>query len=187
MTPRLGMNDTLLENVVQLPQRVADVNSEDMLGVAPIFLADLAAGWQTKTGVKFTALIDCELASSAKLATEFDCPVPIPLQSWLTEPAVQQHALLNLLGCNPDEVLAGIRYAGRVQSMQGSCVCIVISAVQRYRLHTLSLDNGTQAVARVQRGAPVFRAAQKAHRYWKSPVLVMRMAHTAMIQNTQSE
>ena len=64
-----------------LPQRVADVNSEeDMLGVAPIFLADLAAGWQTKTGVKFTALINCELAIFAKLATEFDCPVPIPLQ-----------------------------------------------------------------------------------------------------------
>ena len=71
--------------------------------------------------------------------------------------------------------------------MQGSSVCIVMSAVQRYRLHTLSLDNGMQAVARVQRGAPVFRAAQKAHRYWNSPVLVMHMAHTAMIQNSQSE
>ena len=50
---KAGHDDTSLEDVVHLPQRVADMNSEeDMLGVAPIFLADLAAGWQTKTGVK---------------------------------------------------------------------------------------------------------------------------------------
>ena len=183
-----GLSDALLEDVLHEPQLVADMNSEeDMLGVVPILLAELAAGWQNKTGVKFTALVNCEVAIPTKLASEFDCPVPIPLQIWLAEPIVQQHALLNLLGCSTEEVLAGIRYAGRVQSMHGSSVCIVLSAVQRYRLHTLSLDDGMQPVARLQRGAALFRAAQKAHRYWKSPVIVMQMAHTAMIQNAQPE
>ena len=56
--------------------------------------------------------------------------------------------LLSLLACSHEQVIAGMRHAQKVIAVQSSTVTVVLTVAQRFRISSLSLDTGVQALGR---------------------------------------
>ena len=175
-----GMTDVDLD--IDSATEIDGQSDEYLVGATPVLLPSHVQKWQLKSQCKFNLLAGCEVAIPASMSDAFDSPVPVSLDSWLNEPVAQQCTLLCLMGCRPEQVLAAMRHARRVLCVQDSSVCFVMSAVQRWRLRSLSLDAGLQTFMRFPRGACMFQAANAKHKIATCAVHVLQLAQRASAQ-----
>ena len=148
-----------------------------------VFKGAYVAHWQQKLSkvhdlqFRYTQLINCALHCTAMEASEFDAPVPTSLADWTDEPILSQHSLLSLLNADRLAALSALRHARTVCSCSKSSVTVVVSHAQLYRARTLSLTDGMVEIAHVDRGVPLFRAADEKLRRAGTVVHVLHLAH----------